>query len=116
MIELITQRDLIRGVAEKWRRQYSKSSYWETPNATGRTAAQVAARLDALDVETATHEDVAKIIGNDSWTELICNSCRADCERVVQVGEPDDYESRTANLCLSCARKAVEAFGGGDEG
>lgn len=41
---------------------------------------------------------------------LWCDHCEEYVEAVVEVGQPENASSRTASLCLSCARKAVAAL------
>jgi len=54
-------------------------------------------------------DDVDRVIGNGSWTRVPeCDECGAgDQPFVIQVGQPPDYESRTAKLCGSCCRQAI---------
>ena len=96
-MEVITERVRIREVAARWRAQYPKSreNKWE--------------KLKALDIETATADEVEAIIGNRSWTRLEeCSDCKAtDLPLVVQVGNAPDYESNTAWLCIGCIKKAL---------
>lgn len=108
-MNVITERELIRSVAARWRHQYGdRGDYSSRRLRSGKTAAEVAAQLDQLDPETATAADVARIIGNDSWTRVAeCDECRGRAPCVVEVGEPPDYESSTARLCLPCAERAV---------
>ena len=40
-------------------------------------------------------------------TRLSCHECDEECEAVMEMGEPNDYESATACLCLSCVQKAA---------
>ena len=96
-MKLITERDLIMGVAEAWSRQYAKASG---------DKAVIKKMLQALDKETATGEDVKDIIGNYSWTRIMCNECGQYSTLVVQVGQEPDYESNTADLCAECLTKA----------
>lgn len=98
----ISTRDNIQYVAEKWRRAYGKGAYANDPQKQG-----IQQGLDALDLEAATADEVDAIIGNASWTRNICNECNRRVDTVVQVGEPDDYESRTAYLCYECVKNAV---------
>lgn len=99
-MELITERTQVRNVAKLWRRQYPNSKQ------------DIAEKLDALDVETATAEDVAAIIGNDSWCKPSkCNECGETVPVAVMVGEEPDYESATATLCFSCVEKALSLMG-----
>lgn len=55
-----------------------------------------------------TELEVSSIIGNDTWTQNKCNGCNQDCQLVVILGEPPDYESSTARICPSCLEKAVK--------
>lgn len=51
-------------------------------------------------------EDVNRVIGNNSWTQLICDECKNDVAAVVQLGAEPDYESATACVCGACLLKA----------
>lgn len=104
---LITSRDLIRGVAATWRAQYYHDAAQLWSFVAGGSAQTIYDQLCVLDVETATHADVAAIIGNGSWTRVWCNGCETNVEVAVEVGAPPDYESSTATLCPSCLAAAV---------
>ena len=101
MMELITTRTRIRGVADKFRKQY---------HSIGWKAKDKQRRLDALDIETATAKDVATIIGNATWTWVRCNECGTNVESVVRIGEAQDHESQTAFVCKKCIMKALALF------
>lgn len=109
-MKLITQRELIRGVAAKWREQYAPNGKWLSVGAAF-DKREVYERLRELDGETVAAEQVDGIIGNGSWTSLRCDDCDVSVGAVVEVGQPPDYESATARLCEACARKAAAAFG-----
>lgn len=101
-MKFTTQRDVIRNVANRWRQQYPQGkAYWPRDSEETYTA------LVALDKETATPEQIAKIIGNESWTRLRCDECEEDVTALLTVGEEPDYESATASICLSCLEKAA---------
>lgn len=112
-MKLTTQRDTIRAVASRWRQQYEPFTD-DRPMFSWRTGVtspplnkkQIAEKLDDLDGETATPEDVAAIIGNESWTRLTCDECGKDTDAVLTVGQEPDYESHTASLCRSCVERA----------
>ena len=63
--------------------------------------------LEALDKDKATAQDVAAIIGNESWTSLKCDECGNETETVVQVGQEPEYDSHTACLCVPCVKTAA---------
>ena len=111
-MKLTTQRDLIRTVAARWRQQYEPFSH-DIPLCSVRNGhrqtipkKEIAAMLDATDLETATPADIAAIIGNESWTRLTCDECGKDTDAVLTVGREPDYESRTVSLCRSCVEQA----------
>ena len=104
-MKLITQRQLIQGVAAKWRAQYKGSM--DTRLFDGSSKGEIAEQLDALDRDKACAEDVAKIIGNNSWTRMTCDECKRDVDAVLRVGAEPDYESATAYLCFECVQKAM---------
>ncbi len=97
---LIKVRAKIKSVSKRWDSAYGKTLS-EDKIAIGN-------KLRELDGETATAEEVAKIIGNDSWTFAdTCDECGATVDGLVQLGEAPDYESSTACICLNCLEKAV---------
>jgi hypothetical protein len=101
-VKLITIRSQIRDVAARFSAQYRGNS--------GNPAwRETIARLEHLDKETATPEDVAAIIGNKSWVAYThtCNDCGKESEIVVMVGDEPDYDSHTAWICPSCLQKAL---------
>ena len=101
-MKLETMRGQVRSVAQRWRAQYGKGRMH------GADKQEIQRRLDALDVETATAADVTAIIGNSSWAgPHECHECRVTTWDAVELGEPPDYESRTATICIDCLRKAV---------
>ncbi len=109
---LITQRDLILGVAEKWRGQYAdaiRALNKDPDSLTGHQLknAKVYAKLLKLKGDTATAGDVAAIIGNDSWTEIHCDQCEKSVLAAVVVGADMDYDSATAMLCVDCLEQAA---------
>jgi hypothetical protein len=102
---LVTQRDLIRDIVKRWEEQYGK----RPPE---KDKADILERLKALDRKTCNAEDVARAIGNTSWTELRCDGCRKYVTEAVTVGEEPDYESSTADLCRDCVAEAAACFVG----
>ena len=93
----ITERDMIRNVAEKWRIQYLNGS----PD-----KLNILSGLLSLNKETASSDDVAKIISNSSWTELKCDECKKYVKEIIQLGQEPDYESSTAWICGDCLEEA----------
>lgn len=98
-MKVITQRDRILTVADRWRRQYSYKGV-------DQDKLDILKNLEALDLATCSAEDVDRVIGNNSWTCVDCNECEAKTDWVIVVGEEPDYESQTARLCRSCVQRA----------
>lgn len=109
-MKLVTIRDLIRQVPERWKAQYcyAEGKWGKTM---GGDTSLVYKGLAALDRETATPEQVAAIIGNGSWSQLLCNECGQNVDAIVELGQPPDHDSSTANVCVSCMYKAIALLG-----
>lgn len=56
-------------------------------------------RLKALP-ENATAAQVKAIIGNDSWTTIVCNECGKHVEMAIVLNESEDYHTFT--VCAGC--------------
>ena len=82
----------MRGVAARWRRQYEGTEY-STPD-----KIDIMRRLDALDPDTATADEVDAIIGNVMWTTQTCSLCDKPKRVVVVFGK----EHRSATMCVDC--------------
>jgi hypothetical protein len=107
MIELLTKRGRIRDVANRWASQYPAASDPDGP-APWQNKQAILKRLLALDLETAQESQVTEAIGNSSWTRISCDCCDAELDAAVVLGEPPNYESATAIVCLDCLKKAVQ--------
>lgn len=94
-MELVTRNIRARTAAERWRRQYPDEKAKQP-------------KLAALG-DRPNPDDVDRIVGNKSWTEVpTCNECnREGLPAVVELGDKPDYDSATAWVCLDCLRKAV---------
>ena len=101
-MEVVTTRTRIRGVAAAWAVQYPLGQKMSRSD-----SGETLAKLKGLDVETATADDVANIIGNDSWCRIQCDECEACVSAAVIIGAPLDYESRTATVCANCIHVAA---------
>jgi hypothetical protein len=111
-IKIITIRDVIKSVPERWARTYDNRCDPITPTG-GRDAvmpAEIQRRLDALDMATCTKQAVDDAIGNESWTELKCDLCDLQSPLVVRVGAEPDYDVRWIDLCPMCLAKANDVM------
>lgn len=94
-MELITRKSRAAGAAEAWSNQYPREK---------RDIFEALVDLGPK----PNPEDVNKVIGNDSWTRVACDECGEEVYAVVQIGQEPDYDSATAEVCLSCLSKAVD--------
>lgn len=95
---VITERSQIRSLLTRFNLQYAGDHYHWVP--------LLRKQIEALDLDTCSKEDVAEILGNSLWTNLKCDECERQVDRVIQVGQEPDYESSTAFLCVDCVTKA----------
>ena len=103
-MELQDERSQLRTVAQRWRKAYSMS-----PWAADADKQDIGKALAALDAETATAEDVARIIGNRTWVgPKTCHECGAETWATVEVGQED---CETATVCADCLRAALRLLG-----
>lgn len=107
-MRIITERQEILGVAERWKNNYCKpGGEWYTLHK-NISAGFIYSRLYELDLNTATAKQVNDIIGNESWTRIKCDECEENKTELIDVGQKEDYESRTACICFDCLKKANE--------
>ena len=104
----VTQRDLIRTADKRWRDQY-----WNTRDL---DKSRKALALTQLDKDTATEEDVTRIIGNRSWTQLICDECGTEVESVVCIGGKPEVSRKSRYICKPCVERALKLFEEGRDG
>lgn len=101
-IRLLTKRDRILKVADRWSANYRNRSW------TGSNKQKIWLALKTLDLSTATEDDIEAIIGNRSWTNIRCNQCEKLVERAVLIGGSDEYGPD--NICEQCVREAVRVL------
>ncbi len=93
-MNLITKQILLQRLPKAWLAQYGRHTL---------------GIYDALLAEGGklTEARAAEIIGNDSWTCILCDECGQSVEVAVTVGQEPDYDSSTATICLACLTRAV---------
>lgn len=106
-MKLVTDRDLIVHVAERWKRQYCQRDGW-TRTHSG-SSEDTYRGLAALDGKTATAAQVAAIIGNESWSAYYCGECDEYRSRAVALDNGDG----TSYICEGCAVRLLALFGSG---
>ncbi len=91
-----------RNVAERWRSQYGND--W--PNTALGQSKDIYDKLCDLGLNPLI-EDVAKIIGNQSWSYISCDGCSDYIERAVRLG---DTYSESKRYCATCIAEAHQVL------
>ena len=99
---LLTKQYLVNTVDDRWKKQYYINSSWDYY---GDDKVETYEKLVNLGKIKNT-EDVDKIIGNSSWTRLICNHCNKDVSAVFIFGTSEDY----LYICEDCVNIATQEF------
>jgi CRISPR/Cas system-associated protein Cas10 (large subunit of type III CRISPR-Cas system) len=102
-IERITVRDLVRGVASRWKDRYCYDGKWS--DVFHGSSQTIYRKLCKLDGETASAQEVNGIIDNDSWTTLTCDVCGAERDEMFRIH--DQYDEYTRDACRVCLTIAL---------
>jgi len=98
---IITKQEKIRNIAEAWKDQYYADGKWLY----GEDKRLVYEAL--VKEQPRTEKEITRIIGNNAWTENICDECGRDVEVLVALGEKPNWGSHTACICEECLQKAL---------
>jgi len=102
-MKALNERNLVIQAISKY-----PSEYGDGVHPADKRGRSVGAELKALDPATATADQVNEIIGNKYWAgPTMCDECGTQSYDIVQLGEPPDYESRTACICRNCLVNAL---------
>ena len=104
-MELITERSRIKGVADAWDACYGP----EFRPIAGGSSKTISEKLHALNLSKVSANTVNKIIGNDSWTRIVCYECQKPVTKVAVLYNPDDGTA-VFEICESCATKVKTLF------
>lgn len=104
-MELITERSRIKTVADAWDAVYGPEF---RPMVSG-SSKTISEKLHALNLSKVSAATVNKIIGNDSWTRLVCDECLKPVTKVAVLYNPGD-DSAAFEICESCATKVKTLF------
>lgn len=99
---LLTKQHLVNTVDDRWKKQYYKNYSWDRYGEDKFKKYEELVNLGS----NKNPEDVDKIIGNSSWTRLICNNCNKDVDAVFIFGANED----SLYVCDDCVSIAVEKF------
>lgn len=99
-----------RGVADRWREQYYERDGRKWSSTVSGPAEKVYDQLCALG-QNPDIDIVAKIIGNESWSHLLCSGCNERVKAAVSFGS--NYSDNELLLCAPCVEDAARALGAG---
>ena len=109
-MELITIRSQILSVRKRWYKRYSKlirQQDWDTES--DYRKAMIYRELKKINLNMASAEDVAGIIGNDSWAcAQTCDICHDSFDEVVIFCK--DNDGVDMYTCEDCIYKAHRLF------
>ena len=99
---LLTKQHLVNTVDERWENQYCRDDSWSYYGDD-----KVEKYEDLVNLgKIKNTEDVDKIIGNSSWTRLICNHCNKDVDAVCIIGA----DEISFYVCEDCVKVATKQF------
>lgn len=67
--------------------------------------------LARLDPDKCSAEDVSNIL-NESWVSLICDECNKECNVLLHIGQPEDYDNRWWDMCHDCLSSGMKMMEG----
>ena len=116
-MEVFTVRSQIRDVAKRWHDEYADEiaspAYWGSH---GDACVVIYNQLLALDINAATPDDVAAIIGNPTWiAPVVCNECGQTAPALIQFSIDMGEGPETFRLCADCLRRASDMLDKLDE-
>ena len=105
--KVVTQEMVCNTVAEHWFKTYSRDGVLRI----GTRHQKVFSELKALEsYGRSTPANIARVIGNDSWTVLRCDVCDKLVAKVVQVPGGAHTEYGMTNMCQNCLLDAITAI------
>lgn len=108
-MKVLTLRDVIKDVPLRWEYQYAGALDGYNSGST-KTRRQILEELQSLDLSACSCEDIKRVIGNDSWTNLRCDECEGIVETVVVCGH--FHRGNAFYLCEACLNKALSLLEG----
>ena len=103
---LITKQDLAKTAKDRWKAQYYENGEWYTYRGDKREITYN--NLVALGGNPSS-DDVNKVIGNNSWTNITCSECKESVDAAVELGETG-YDTEYVYACKECLTKSLGLF------
>ena len=103
MISVLLKCEQLARAKEKYYANYSTSLYWtQMLLHSGLTASETWRLLE----KTKTIKAFNKVLGNDSWTVLLCSACDKDSKAVAVFDKGEDY----VQFCEECVLRMKGVF------
>lgn len=103
----ITERDRILTVAERWDAQYSINIEGVDSHATEKQLA-ISQRLRAMNLNKVKASTVDRVIGNNSWTKVVCGVCGKRAPVIVVIYDGDRAVIDMCESCLNLAKRVIQ--------
>jgi hypothetical protein len=103
-MRVVTKAALIATVAERYREAHQRRGEWMVaPD--GSDAPAIYAQLASLS-EQADEAAVIAVVGDNRYTENICNECGQDRAVTVLLGEEIHHATDMMGICPDCLKQA----------
>ena len=103
-MNIITKREIVASAVDRWVRKYS--GYQDTGDKYDK--GPITEKLKKLPLPHR-EKDINRIIGNNSWTELLCSECGNDVDAVAEFDiNCGEYSYLLCYVCLKNAASIVK--------
>lgn len=103
---IVTKRNLLTTVAERWRATYQRRDEW-LPAPQVMDTATIYAALRALPADR-TEAHVVALTGDNRWTQNRCHECASDSEVTIGFAQEAHHPTETTYLCVACLQQALD--------
>ena len=94
---------------ERYAKQYPDGRYDEYWKKQGwLTATEIRPALLALRPHERTVENINRIMGKNTWTQMNCSCCGGDFDSLARFGDEPDYGTQWQDLCIQCLSDGLE--------
>jgi hypothetical protein len=105
-MRVTTKQTLIATVAERFREAHQRRGEWMA-TADGSDPAAIFTQLAALPKD-ATEEVITAFVGDNRWTENICDECGEDRAVTIILGEEIHHPTDAIAICPDCLKQATK--------
>lgn len=104
-MHIISRKQKAAQAAEHWKITYYKNGEWTYGKDRELTYKKLLSAGKA-----PSYSQVNKIIGNSSWTDCKCEQCGKYKDSIVELGQPQGYDTATTRVCFVCLEDAYKTF------